>query len=487
MNSLRGVGYSLDTAVADLVDNSISAGAVHIQIDFDWNRGEPVMAILDDGTGIGPDQMIEALRFGGAGPQAARASSDLGRFGLGLKTASLSQCRRLTVASKVGAECNIMTWDVDHVNGAGGRWEILESEYSGPTLPLEKLKSRDSGTLVLWEKVDFGREEDKPSRAAFLRDLELLQFHLEMVFQRFLDGDARRILVSLNGTPLKGWDPFLRSHESTIPSPEQPLRAPGGLIKVQGFILPHRDRFKTDSDFEKGGGPEGWNAQQGFYVYREKRLLIAGGWLNLGRGRAWTRDEPSRLARIRVDITNAADKDWRIDVRKSMARPPDAVRPELQRIAEDVRKRAREVFVHRGAYGPRMKSLVVSKIWDVKSVDTGSRYFIRRDHELVDVVRKRLGANGEMLDTLLGLIERTVPIERVWLDVTEHGPPSGAEDASAGEAELIDQAVAIIRTFHKAGIPFEEAVPMISRMDPFDRIADLKTKLDRHFRVRNRT
>src|SRR5690606_17897719 len=149
----------------------ISAGAVHIQIDFDWSRGEPVMTILDDGTGIGPDQMIEALRFGGAGPQAARASSDLGRFGLGLKTASLSQCRRLTVASKVGNECNIMTWDVDHVNSAGGRWEILENEYSGPTRALEKLKSRASGTLVLWEKVDFGREEDRPSRGAFLRDL----------------------------------------------------------------------------------------------------------------------------------------------------------------------------------------------------------------------------------------------------------------------------------------------------------------------------
>src|SRR5262249_56049932 len=96
----------------------------------------------------------------------------------------------------------------------------------------------------------------------------------------------------------------------------------------------------------KGGGPEGWNAQQGFYVYRQRRLLSAGGWLGLGGTRTWTREESSRLARIRIDIPNTADRDWRIDIRKAIARPPDAVRKRLQDIADDVRRRAREVFVH---------------------------------------------------------------------------------------------------------------------------------------------
>lgn len=478
------MGYSLETAIADLVDNSISAGAVRIDIRFEWNGGDPVVTIIDDGNGIPADRMVEALRFGGAGPHGLRAANDLGRFGLGLKTASLSQCRRLTLASKTGGVLNVMTWDVDHVDRAGGRWEILENEYSGPAAALSDLVARTSGALVVWEKIDFGRAEDRPDRAAFLRDLEQLHFHLDMVFQRYLNGDARKIALTLNSVPVKGWDPFLKAHEATIPFPEQPLQAPGGQVKVQAFVLPHRDRFRSEDEFDRAGGPEGWNSQQGFYVYRAKRLLIAGGWLGLGRGRAWTREEPSRLARIRVDIPNTADRDWRIDVRKSTARPPDAIRSELQRIAEDLRKRAREVFVHRGAYGPRGKGVPVARIWSVKSSGTGSRYVIQRNHDLVSLVRKQLGSNGEMLDSMLDLIERTVPVERVWLDMTEHGPPPRPEDAPEQVLEMVEQAARLVKTFHKAGISFEDAVASICAMDPFDRVADLKTRLERQFRPR---
>src|SRR5262249_31381530 len=186
---------------------------------------------------------------------------------------------------------------------------------------------------------------------------------------------------------------------------------------VQGFGLPHRDRFRTEAQFTEAGGPEGWNAQQGFYVYRQRRLLSAGGWLGLGGTRTWTREEPSRLARIRIDIPNTADRDWRIDNRKALAPPPDATRKRLQKIADGGRRKAREVFVHRGLFGARTKDAEVSRIWQINGDGAARRYTISRNHALIRLLVEHLGKRADLLEAALDLLERTVPVERVWLDV----------------------------------------------------------------------
>src|SRR5262249_52549737 len=245
-------------------------------------------------------------------------------------------------------------------------------------------------------------------------------------------------------------------------------------VSVRGYVLPHRDRFRTEAEYERAGGLEGWNAQQGFYVYRQKRLLSAGSWLGLGGSRIWTREEPSRLARIRIDIPNAADQDWRIDIRKAIARPPDAIRRRLQDIADDVRRRAREVFVHRGVFGPRMKGTGVSRIWQVNPDGASRRYTINRDHELIRFLRERLEQSSALLDGALDLIERTVPVERVWLDVTEHGAPTVPEEDNA---ELIAAAGMLVDLLRAAGEPLQTAVEKVTVMDPFDKVADLPKKL----------
>jgi hypothetical protein len=471
MSSLRGVGYSLETALADIIDNSIAASANLIEIGIAHEEGEAVITILDDGHGMREDALLEAMRFGGQGPSVIRSSTDLGRFGLGLKTASLSQCRELTVASKVGKNVSAFTWDVDRVVAGDGGWHLIEAKYD---LPETALASRVSGTLVIWRKVDFGRLDDRPDAAALLADLERLDRHLGMVFHRFLRGDARRIEILINGHRVPAWDPFLEKHEATIPQPVQTIRAPGGSVMVRGFVLPHRDRFPTEAEFIAAGGPEGWNAQQGFYVYRHKRLLSAGGWLGLGGARTWTREEPSRLARIRIDIPNTADREWRIDIRKAVARPPDAIRKRLQGIADDVRRKAREVFVHRGLFGARAKDAEVSRIWQVNPEGAARRYTINRDHELIRLVTERLGRNHSLLDAAFDLLERTVPVERVWLDVTERGAP---ELQSREDADIIAAAASLVDVLAQAGVPLEKAVANVVAMDPFDRIVDLPKKL----------
>lgn len=467
------MGYSLETAVADLVDNSIAAGANTIEIKWDWNAGDPAALIIDDGRGMDENHLIAAMRFGGTGPDEVRGEDDLGRFGLGLKTASLSQCRQLRVSSKCPSGTASFMWDIDHIREAGGEWALLDTADDSHAQATAILAKRPAGTVVTWRKVDFGRHEDRPDHAAFLRGLENLDLHLGMVFHRFIAGDARRIAISLNDRPVTAWDPFLESHEATARSPEQPLKGPGGRVRVRGFVLPHRDRFRNDAEFEKAGGPEGWTAQQGFYVYRQKRLLSWGGWLGLGGSRAWTREEPSRLARLRVDIPNSADREWRIDIRKAIARAPDGLRKPLQTLAEDMRRKAREVFVHRGQYGARPKSAEVSRIWQVKPPPASRRYTIRRDHDLVVLLKEKLPASArDLLTGLLDHIERTVPVDRVWLDVTEQGVPAPQTKSD----ELAEAAFVMAGIIEKAGMPFADAAARVSLMDPFDQVPDL-TKL----------
>lgn len=461
--------------MADLLDNSISASAANIDIWWDWNEGQPVASILDDGHGMSEDRLVEAMRFGGIGPDAQRSEGDLGRFGLGLKTASLSQCRQLAAISKIKGKTSAFTWDIDRIRPSGSGWDLIEGDENFEGELSKRLKKARNGTLIVWRKIDFGRRIDRPDHTAFMADLERLDKHLGMVFHRFIGGDARRLSIRINGKRIEAWDPFLEKSDATIRNPEQPIQGPGGRVLVRGFVLPHRDRFRNVAEFEKAAGPEGWTAQQGFYVYRQKRLLSAGGWLGLGGSRTWTRDESSRLARIRVDIPNSADHDWRIDIRKAIARPPDAIRKRLQGLADDIRHKAREVFVHRGQYAPRTAEGPVSRVWQINPAGSKRRYVIRPDHELIALLKNGLAVeNYRLLESLLDLIERTVPVDRVWLDVTEQGVPIEEETDTK---ELFNAAMSMVRLMAKAGMPLHEAATKVSVMDPFNRIEKLADEL----------
>jgi hypothetical protein len=473
---LRGTGYSLETALADLIDNSIAAAATAVELTLEWNNGNPYAIIADDGNGMTEEAVVEAMRFGGTGPARVRESSDLGRFGLGLKTASLSQCRRLTVVSKRDGAKSAFCWDIDHIRRTGDAWELLEG-LSEEIVPLtEALDARPSGTMVVWDRIDFGRVRERPSRPAFLAGIERAERHLAMVFHRYLGGDARRLRLSINGVRISAWDPYLENHDATIPRPAQALDSGGERISVRGFILPHPDRFANATAVEEAGGPEGWVAQQGFYVYRQKRLLSAGGWLGIGGSRAWTREEFSRLARIRVDLPNTIDEDWRIDIRKAQVRPPEAIRPPLERIADDVRKIARLVFFHRGRRLERMQADGVARIWQVNPPSSERRYVIRRDHPLLGLLRERLRGDG-LLDALLEVIERTVPVDRIWLDTIETGPRAIAGHDSATYDPLVESARGIVRTMMAAGLAPGVAIAAVAKMEPFDSVPDISTRL----------
>jgi len=341
VEALRGLGYSTATALADIVDNSIAAEASRVDISFVWNGESSYITLLDDGAGMSDAELERAMRLGEIDPLGPRSQGDLGRFGMGLKTASFSQCRRLTVASKKSGEQreNCLRWDLDYLAAAKDHgWILLEGAAPGSEGLLGALREKSRGTVVLWEVLDrvvtAGYCEQD-----FVDLIDRVEFHLGMVFHQFIAGSARRVAIYLNVRPVPAWDPFMTSHTATWSSPEEVVVAPSGPVVVQCHVLPHRDRL-DEKQIARTGGPDGWTSHQGFYVYRNKRLLVAGSWLGLGRGRPWTKEEAFRLARIRLELTNGADADWKIDIRKAVARPPVALRERLTRLAEDTRERA---------------------------------------------------------------------------------------------------------------------------------------------------
>ncbi|MDD3030560.1 MAG: ATP-binding protein [Alphaproteobacteria bacterium] len=412
VESLRGLGYSTATALADIIDNSIAAGANNVSLGFVWDNKASSIFVLDNGRGMTEQELVSAMRLGGISPKESRHPSDLGRFGLGLKTASFSQGRCLTVASKTNAGLFCFRWDLDAL--ADDEWSL----YEGATLSgegfLQRLNALPCGTLVLWEKLDRIVMAES-SEQDFLDLMDVVERHLAMVFHRYLGAS---LTIRINEKPIKPWDPFLSEHPATWSSPAERINTPSGTIEVQCHVLPHKDRL-DEKTYQTAAGPDGWTAQQGFYVYRNARLLVAGSWLGLGQGKMWAKEEAQKLARIRLDIPNSADDDWKIDIRKSVARPPPVVKSRLLRLAEDTRNRARRVFAHRGQIVRIGQAQELLQAWKVERSTSGLRYKIDEEHPAIKLVLEDAGHLGNSVRAMLRVIEETIPVQRIWLDTAE--------------------------------------------------------------------
>ena len=440
IESIRAHGYTLPAAIADLIDNSIAARAQNVWLVFEWEGQRSWIRIADDGEGMGQDVLRAAMRLGSRHPLDERDPEDLGRFGLGLKTASLSQCRRLTVASTTD-QTHVRRWDLDHLGRPYVKgWQLLKSPAPGSERLLETEDVTDHGTVILWEVMDrlvsLAGSDSAAARSYFFRLVEQVELHLSMVFHRYLAGPKPRLTINLNGNRVNGWDPFLEHHPATQAYPINPITLGADRITVKGFVLPHKDRL-GHSDHTVASGPAGWNAQQGFYVYRNERLILPGSWLGLGKGQPWTKEEHYKLARIRLDFSNSMDHLWQIDVKKSTAVPPSAIHDRLYDLASDVRRRAREVYAHRGRYGRRTTRDTPSRPWRTFRRDGVVGYRIDRTHPLVQSVsRATSGDLREELDAMLKIIEETVPVQQIWLDAAEHPDAPSAPFESTDDVKL---------------------------------------------------
>lgn len=487
IEALRGVGYSLATAIADIIDNSISADATNVWLTFWWEGKKSFISILDDGHGMQEPELSNAMRPGSNNPLHERTRKDLGRFGLGLKTASFSQCRRLTVASRtVDSDITTRRWDLDHV-ATTREWQLLKQEAPSSTIRLQPLNEQRQGSLVLWEALDrvVGNDawpEDSRAQDAFLALVEHTVRHLEMVFHRFLEGSASSLKIFVNGREdrhrITAWDPFLSNHPATERTPEELLGGRATEVAVQGFILPHKDRLSPE-ELARGAGPDGWGAQQGFYVYRSRRLLVAGDWLGLGRGRSWTKEEPFRLARLRLDIPNSADEAWQIDIKKSRAKPPSIFKARLTDLADQVRQKARRVYAHRGDYGSRPATPNLARAWLAVDRKASVAYRIDRSHPIVRKVLDIAGCGEDGVEAMLRVIEETVPIQRIWLETVEKGgiEEGGFSGTQPEEIAAIAQGLFGHMVDH-IGMSPGAAREQLLRTEPFQNYPDIIVALE---------
>lgn len=433
VESLRSVGYNLPTAIADIIDNSISAEATEIYIQFYWSGVNSWIGILDNGFGMSELDLKEAMRPGAKSPTDSRESTDLGRFGLGLKTASFSQCRQLTVWSKSERESIYgRKWDLDYVASLN-EWRL--QKISSKLLPsfIKNIEQYETGTLVVWnlldKLVDDSSETSEEAHQRFLSLIDDVRDYLSMIFHRYISGSTNSkrdpLKIYINGDTtqhlLQAWNPFeISKTVSSYESPTEEIAYKGEIVKIKGYVLPHKDRL-NETEYKYGGGAKGWISHQGFYIYRNDRILLAGDWLRLGRGKPWAKEEQYKLARLSIDLPNSLDLEWSLDVKKSTARPPSSMRSRLTGLAEKIRTDAKKVFSHRGQYGsrPSNPNVLIQRPWDSKERNGHITYSINRSHPLIAAVLKKLGPLASEIDVLFRLIEETVPVQRIWLDAAE--------------------------------------------------------------------
>lgn len=414
IESIRSLGYDLGIAVADIIDNSISAGAKNVWISYKWRGDNTYISISDDGKGMSEDELFEAMRLGSMNPTQERNKEDLGRFGLGLKTASFSQCRKLTVASKtIESDFALRKWDLD-VIVEEKEWKLLnDTDKESLDIITQIIKTNQSGTIVLWQHLDRLIESDEDEldvENLFYEKIAQLKKYLGMVFHRYIQSpDPLNIYISPKNisdgikVKVKPWDPFLRSNPSAKEIGQENIH---DSIKVTSYVLPHHSKFITNEQFNNAGGPYGWNRHQGFYVYRNKRLLLYGTWFNF-----YKQEDHYKLARIMIDIPNSMDSKWKINVNKTEVYPPDSLKKEIKRIAKLTREEASNIYRYRGKIDRRGNLEIKDYVWKRIKNRNGVSYKIDKTHPVVKSLLENLDKKNVM--KLLELVEKTIPIETI--------------------------------------------------------------------------
>lgn len=462
IETFRAIGYSIETAIADIIDNSITADAKNIWVNYCWEGENTVLSILDDGNGMNNEELIQAMRPGSKNPLDLRDDNDLGRFGLGLKTASFSQTRKFSVISKrVNNKPCLWSWDLDFVNKSQS-WSLIkycpkEDEFT------EKINPLASGTCVIWWDLDRitkdTKEDSEDSKNKFLETMETVKLHLSMVFHRFIEDGMN---IYFNSRKIKPWDPFMIGFNGLQSKPE--VKFQDGEAIIKGFVLPHRSKLSPE-DYDYGKGPkDNWTSHQGFYVYRNKRLLVAGDWLGL-----FKKEVHYDLCRIRIDLTNSVDEDWQIDIKKSIARPPLKYKDQIISVARDVRTQALEVYRSKGKVLKRKLSKdEYFPFWEER-VRHGKRFYkINRKHPLLAELFSKSNDLNSDIETVLQFIEETVPIPLITLQENENDNPHGQPFEGKNDDAVRDAMKAMYQSLISKGKSTDMAKALILNIEPFN-------------------
>lgn len=435
VKSLRDIGYTFEIAVADVVDNSITAKSSIIKI---YTVAEPklVFSMLDNGVGMSNDELVEAMRLASRDPDEEREKNDLGRFGLGLKTASFSQCKKLTVISKKCGVLSIAQWDLDYLESEN-KWLLKRPDINriNKNPLIEELNKLNNGTLVIWEEIDRYQQD------SFSETIDKLRKHLSLVFHRYLEGSVRgrKLKIIINNNELVAFNPFNIENPATQELAIEKIKQFNCITEVQPFILPHHSKV-SQQEYERYATEDGYTKSQGFYLYRENRLLIYGTWWGLHR----TKDA-HKLVRIRIDISNKQDSFWGIDIKKSTANPCQEIKGDLKRIINQITEKGSRPFTGRGK---KIKDKTTTRFWNLVPCQDGVRFGINDAHPILEKLILGLDTRqNELLRMYLNGIQSYLPLEAIQAQLQEN-PHKVKQEISLSDEEL----VMLINKLKKSGM-----------------------------------
>lgn len=407
IESMRSIGYSFETAIADILDNSISANAKTIDIKLKFESEEPIIQIVDDGHGMNESELIEAMRLGSKNPLDNREEKDLGRFGLGLKSSSFSQCKVLTVISKKDEILSGFEWDLDVVKTSNDfSLRQLNTEKLNKFIKNTSIEGSQSGTVIQWANFDrikvssnnlFDEISDLMNRAID---------HISLIFHRYIDNGLR---ISVNNEKVLAKDPFLKKHPATQELQEKKVKIEGKTVYLHPYVLPHFSNM-SNNDKIKAGKTEERYKSQGLYIYRNKRLIVWGEYLGLSN-----KSEFGKNSRILVDIPNSLDYLWEIDVKKSRAKVPSKIKRNLISAIVDGERTSKKVNTHRG--NKEISSL--RAIWQIHEDRDGDFYLeLNKEHQVYSEFIKTLDKEQQRLFSVLSkTIESNVPYNAIYTKV----------------------------------------------------------------------
>ena len=482
MGSMRYMGYSFEDAIADIIDNSISANCHTIRVIFTKDPSNLYVGILDDGKGMSSNELFSAMCYGSQANETEREKTDLGRFGLGMKSASLSQCKKMTVVSKCNGKISAYRWDYDEISkkSNNGKWYVLrlDTDEIVKLNCFEELDNLQEGTLVLWENFDV---LDKASGGYVYESLTKhrnnLLDHLALTYHRFILEEGVDIFV--NYAKIEALDPFLsKRSDNTWGTLRQPMRDSKG---IQHFIeiTPYKLPFVSDmSEQEKKliGGDDKMNRMQGYYIYRGKRLIKYGTWFGTPK------HEVSKYGRVKVDIPNSMDDIWKIDVMKRNASIPR----ELSRLLD----KTIGSLIEKSTKQTRFRGQPVSSesnkdvyVWDrIESRNGFYSYRINRDNCFIKAVFSQIPDDVKnLVDMMLKQIEQNIPIHQMHLDHDENRINSN-DDVDANE-DLFEQAICTIEFLITNGLDEKNAIEKTLNCAQFRDRDVLKTKIYKKYKV----
>lgn len=414
IESIRSIGYNFNSALADIVDNSISANATSIQINL--IQSIPAIAIIDDGVGMDEGELDIAMDLGSKNPNDARTPQDLGRFGLGLKSASFSQCRKLTVTSLKNGETNSMTWDLKEVQRQGDWVICINNQDQIKQLPyIDDLEKSRHGTIVQWEDFDRIKNSNNDLSSTLNSLLHDAYEYLALVFHKFIE--AGKIKISINGNELEKRDPFLsyRTDTQKLKSEAIPIHNSKNekcIVEVKPYILPFAKNI-TPEDYRIMGGKESMKNEQGFYIYRNNRLIEWGTWLHMV-----VTNELYKNARIEVNIPNTLDDIWEVDIKKASATIPGNIKKALFSHVRQAITGSQRVYKKRGINQSEQSGYLA--VWNVSEERDTYDVSINKNNPLIVQLKSNFNAEQNALfDALLSDIETNLPKMGIYTNMAE--------------------------------------------------------------------